>query len=253
MLKGRIALITGAARGIGKAIAIELAQKNAHVIINDYYLEDEAKKLADNINQKGYSASYFIADVSSKEQVKDMIETSVYEYDKIDILVNNAGISPKHNGLRMPIYEMDPEEWDQVVQVNLNGAFYCTRYVAPVMIKNEWGRIVNITSQAGRTYSAVAGGHYCSAKAGMIGLTRVSAGELAPYNIIVNGIAPGRIETDMMKEFGDSGNQEYLKTIPIRKFGTVEDVAVLTRFLVSEENQFIVGDTIDINGGKLML
>ena len=253
-MKGRVALVTGAARGIGRAVALELAAHGADIAVNDYALEKEVRELVREVEAKGNRAKPYIADVSRKEQVLGMVGDIKKEFGRIDILINNVGISPKHNGLKKPIYEMDPEEWERVIQVNLNGAFYCTRYIAPLMMEKRWGRIVNVNSLAGKIYSSpLPGAHYFASKAGMLGLTRVCAAELAPFNILVNGVAPYRIETEMMRAVGDEVNQELLKMIPLGRFGRPEDVAKVIRFLASDENRYIVGATIDINGGRAIL
>jgi 3-oxoacyl-[acyl-carrier protein] reductase len=253
VLKGRVALITGAARGIGKAIAVELAQEGVDIAINDYMLADQAEQTAAQIRAKGVRSQVYLADVSDKMAVCRMVQNIKGDFGRIDILVNNAGISPKHNGLKRPVYEMDPDEWQKVIDINVNGVFYCTRYVSPLMIENRWGRIVNLSSMVGRAYSPIPGIHYCASKAAVIGFTRVSAAELAPYNIIVNAVAPGRIESEMTKAYGEERNKAIMSTIPLNKYGTPEDVAKTVKFLVSEDNGYIVGATIDINGGRAML
>ena len=250
MLQGKTALITGAGRGIGRAIALELARAGANIAVNDYNLPEETVALVCNegVKSKGYAA-----DVSDCQAVAAMVDQVKKDFGSIDILINNAGISPKHEGRKHHIYEMDPEEWKKVVDINLNGVFYCTRYVAPIMMANKWGRIVNLSSMAARVFSPVAGIHYCATKTAVLGFTRVSAGELAPYNIIVNAVAPGRIDSEMTRAAGEEANKAILSTIPLNKYGTVEDVAKTIKFLVSEENGYIVGATIDINGGRAMV
>ena len=241
-MKDKVALVTGAARGLGKATALELAAHGAVIIINDYQSETEASELAKGVEAQGAVAKTYMADVSQKEQVRQMVSDIKESFGRIDILINNVGISPKHNGVKKPIYEMDPEEWEKVIRINLSGAFYCTRYVAPLMIENGWGRIVNMASLAGRAYvyGLVPGAHYAASKAGIIGFTRVCAAELAPFNILVNAVAPGRTKTDMMTDTSDEMNQESLKTTPLGRFGDPEDVAKMVRFLASEENRYIV-------------
>jgi 3-oxoacyl-[acyl-carrier protein] reductase len=253
VLKGKVALVTGAARGLGKAIAMELAQEGVNVAVNDYLLPDEAGETAAQIRAKGVRSEVYLADVSDQKAVCRMVQKIKNDFDTIGILINNAGISPKHNGSKHCVYEMDPEEWQRVISVNLHGVFYCTRYVAPIMIENRWGRIVNLSSMAGRVYNSIPGIHYCASKAAVIGFTRVSAAELAPFNIIVNAVAPGRIESEMMKAYGEERNKAILDAIPLHKHGTAEDVARTVKFLVSEQNGYVVGATIDVNGGWAML
>lgn len=253
MLQGKVALVTGAARGIGQAVALELADAGVNIALNDFGLAEQAEETAAMIRGKGVKCQVYLADVSNRAAVASMIDIIKHDYGSLDILINNAGISPKHNGLKKPIYEMDPEEWEKVISININGVFYCTRYAAPIMMENRWGRIVNLASQAGRVYSPIAGGHYCTSKAAVGGFTRVCAGELAPYNIIVNAVAPGRIESEMTKAYGEERNKAILKEIPLGKYGTVQDVAKTIKFLVSDDNGYVVGATIDINGGRAML
>lgn len=254
MIKGRVALVTGAARGIGRAIALELASQGVNIALNDYSLVSQAKETAEAIRAKGVSCQVYLADVSDKEAVEAMIKKIRNDFGSLDILINNAGISPKKpDGKKRCLYEMDPAEWELVVKINLNGVFNCTRYAAPIMMENRWGRIVNLSSASGRYYSPVAGCHYAATKAAVASFTRVTAGELGPYNIITNCIAPGRIESAMTKSEDPERRAALLKEIPINKYGTDEDVAKLVRFLVSDDNGFIVGATIDINGGRPML
>ena len=235
----------------GRATALELAADGGDSAVSD--CERESGDLVKRIERQGNRARAYIADVSRREEVGKMVADIRKDFGRIDILINNVGISPKHKGVKKPIYEMDPEEWEKVIRVNLNGAFYCTRYIAPLMIEKKWGRIVNVSSLAGRVYSPVPGAHYSASKAGMLGLTRVCAAELAPFNILVNAVAPGRMETAMKNEVADEVNQESLRTIPLGKFGRPEDVAKVVRFLASDENRYIVGATIDINGGRAIL
>jgi 3-oxoacyl-[acyl-carrier protein] reductase len=253
MLKGKVALVTGAARGIGRAIASELAQEGVHIALNDFAAGEQATQTAEMIRTKGVRCKVYLADVADREAVAAMIDKIKNDFGSLDILVNNAGISPKHEGLKKCVYDMDPDEWQRVVDVNLNGIFYCTRYAAPIMMANGWGRIVNLSSLAGRSYSPIPGIHYSATKAAVIGFTRVCAAELAPYNIIVNAVAPGRIDSDMTKDYGVERTKALMSTIPLGKYGTVMDVAKTVRFLISEDNGYIVGATIDINGGRAML
>ena len=250
MLRGKTALITGAGRGIGRAIALELALAWVDIAVNDYHVPDETVTLVRN---EGVRCQGYAADVSDCQGVSRMVGQIKKDFGSIDILINNAGISPKHDGHKHHVYEMDPAEWQKVIDINLNGVFYCTRYVVPIMMANKWGRIVNLSSMAARVFSPIPGIHYCATKAAVIGFTRVCAGELAPYNIIVNAVAPGRIDSEMTQAVGEETNKAILSTIPLNKYGTVEDVAKTVKFLVSEENGYIVGATIDINGGRAML
>ncbi len=253
MLKGKVALVTGSARGIGRAIALELAQDGIHIAVNDHNLREEAEETAAMVRAKGVQSGVYLADVSDRQAIEAMINKIKKDYGSLDILINNAGISPKHQGLKRCVYEIDPDEWQRVVDINLTGVFNCTRYAAPIMMANRWGRIVNLSSLAGRLYSPIPGIHYCATKAAVIGFTRVCAAELAPYNIVVNAVAPGRIDSEMTRDYGAERTKDLMSTIPIGRYGTVGDVAKTVKFLVSEANGYIVGATIDINGGRAML
>jgi 3-oxoacyl-[acyl-carrier protein] reductase len=253
VLKGKIALVTGSAKGIGRAIALELAQQGVHIAVNDLKLSEQAEQTAEMVREKGVRGGVYVADVADRRAAEAMISEIKSDFGSLDILINNAGISPKRLGLKQCVHEIDPDEWQRVVDVNLTGVFNCTRYAAPIMMANGWGRIVNLSSMAGRVYSPIPGIHYCATKAAVIGFTRVCAAELAPHNIIVNAVAPGRIDSDMTRDFGAERTKALMSTIPAGRYGTAEDVAKTVRFLVSEDNGYIVGATIDINGGRAML
>lgn len=243
-----IAIVTGAGRGIGKAIAKELVKQGIHVIVNDFDV-NLARQAVDEIGQ---SSSYYTCDVSDYNSVIRFISDIKIAYGRIDILVNNAGISPKKKGKKVPIFEMEPGEWQRVVETNLDGAFYMTRFVAPLMIEQKFGRIINMSSIAAKSYIDVTGCHYTSTKAGLIGLTKASAGELAPYGITVNAIAPGRIRTEMMEEVNSKDNELILAQIASGRFGKVEDVAGVVEFLVSDKASYITGAVINVDGGWVM-
>ncbi|GAX89017.1 SDR family oxidoreductase [Effusibacillus lacus] len=244
----RVAIVTGAGRGIGKGIARGLASQGIHVVINDI---DE--KLADQTSREiGEWTSTYVSDVSDYGAVSQMVADVVDRFGTIDIVVNNAGISPKKEGKKIPLHEMDAREWQQVMEVNLNGAFHLIRSAAPFMIQQQFGRIVNISSIAAKSYISVSGGHYAATKAGLIGLTKAAAGELAPYGITVNALAPGRIETEMMAEAGMGANQQILSQIASGKFGKPEDIAQAVEFLASEKASYITGAVLNIDGGWVM-
>lgn len=247
-MKNSIAIVTGAGRGIGKAIAKGLARQGVHVIVNDFD-ENLARQAVEEIGQ---SSSYYVCDVSDYNLVSRFISDVKTMYGKIDIVVNNAGISPKKMGNKVPINEMDPSEWQRVVEINLNGAFYMTRLVSPLMIEQKFGRIINMSSIAAKSYIDVTGSHYAATKAGLIGLTKASAGELAPYGITVNAIAPGRIRTEMMEGVSSKDNESILTQIASGKFGEVEDVAGVIEFLVSDKASYITGAVINVDGGWVM-
>lgn len=193
------------------------------------------------------------ADVSRDEEVQHLLEATRERFGPVAILVNNAGISPKHNGVKAPVAQMDVEEWKRVLDVNLTGAFRCTSACLPDMQAAGWGRIVNIASQAGRTRSDIAGAHYAASKAGVMALARTVAGEAGGAGITVNSVAPGRIDTPMAQAAGDTVNAEYLKRIPVGRLGTVDDVAAAVAFLASDDAGFITGVTLDVNGGSFMV
>jgi len=236
LFKDRKVLITGAGNGIGAAIAEHLAQLGATVALIDFncdLLVVKHQELAD----KGYHVSSFCA---------------YNEIGFIDTLVNNAGISPKHQGHAHKIWQLSPEEWQRVVDVNLNGSFNLIRILVPQMIKHKFGKIINTSSVAANAYLPVVACHYSATKAAIIGLTRHLAGELGAYNIHVNAIAPGRIETPMVLEVGNQVNQHVIDDTPLGRLGSPTEVAKVVEFLASNDSSFVTGQVIDIAGGWLM-
>ena len=243
-LLGQVALVTGGCRGIGKAISLALAEEGAHVAINcrNSYQCSEAQKLQDFIKKDGGAASLWPADVSKREQVHFLKEKFLKEFDRIDILVNNAGITQDKSFAKMEV-----EQWDEVLAVNLHGAFNCIKSFVNVMLTRKYGRIVNIASvvgQAGNFGQA----NYAAAKAGLIGLTKTLAKELASKRITVNAVAPGFIETEMLFSMREDIRGKILSQIPMERFGQPDEVARLVRFLVAE-GDYISGQVIAINGG----
>jgi len=251
-LKDKVAIVTGAGRGIGRGIALALAKEGANVVIVDV-LEEHAAQVAKEVTDFGVDAVGLKVDVADKEAVHNLVKIVLNRFNRIDILVNNAGISPKKSGRKVPILEMDPLEWERVIAVNLHGSFYCAQECARAMIEHKYGKIINMSSLAGRIYVSIPGVHYLASKAGVIGLTRGLAGELAPFGINVNAIAPGRIESEMIHKVPDEVNKEYIKQIPTGRFGTAEDIANAVLFLASDKASYITGVTLDVNGGKLIL
>lgn len=249
---GRTALVTGAGRGIGAAIAKRLAGRHAKVGVIDVTLDD-AEGVAAEIRNAGGAAVALGCDVSSFDGLKTACAALE---DKLgatfDIVVNNAGISPKHSGVAAKVWEMSAEEWARVIAVNLGGCFNTIRLLSPRMIERGGGAIVNISSLAGRTFTPVAGCHYAASKAGIIGLTRHAAGELAPFNIRVNAIAPGRINTPMVAAVGAEVNKEMIAATPMGRLGEPEEVADLAAYLTSSEASFVTGQICDVAGGWLM-
>ncbi len=246
MLKGKVALVTGASRGIGKAIAIELARQGVHVAVNFAGNAQKAEEVVAEVQSLGVQALAIKADVANSEEVIAMVKQTIEAFGSLDILVNNAGIT--RDGL---IMRMKEEDWDAVINTNLKGVFNCTKAVTRQMMKQRYGRIVNISSVVGVLGNA-GQANYVAAKAGVIGLTKTLARELANRNITVNAVAPGFIETDMTDELPDEIKQELLKQIPLGKLGKAEDIASVVRFLVSEDANYMTGQTLHVDGGMAM-
>lgn len=246
MLQGKHALVTGASRGIGRSIALELAKQGAHVAVNYAGSEDRAQAVVDEIIALGQKAFKVQADVSNEKSVKDMVKTVVDTFGSLDILVNNAGITK--DNLLMRMKEAD---FDDVININLKGVFLCTKAVSRPMMKQRSGTIVNVASIVG-----VSGNpgqtNYVASKAGVIGMTKSVAKELASRNIRVNAVAPGFISTDMTDKLSDEQQEAMLDMIPLGKLGTPEDVAAVVRFLASDDAKYMTGQTIHIDGGMVM-
>ncbi|MCI9140087.1 3-oxoacyl-[acyl-carrier-protein] reductase [bacterium 1XD42-8] len=246
MLEGKIAIITGAGRGIGRGIAIEMAKQRAKVIINYNGSKERAKEVEDYIKSQGGEAEAIQCDVSQFEPCKSFIQEVVDKYKRVDILVNNAGIT--RDNLLM---KMSEEDFDKVIEVNLKGTFHCIRFVSRQMLKQRSGRIINISSVVG-----VAGNggqaNYAASKAGVIGLTKSGARELASRGITVNAIAPGFIETDMTGALSEGVKEGSIAQIPLGFFGSPEDVAHTAVFLASEKARYITGQVIHVDGGMVI-
>jgi 3-oxoacyl-[acyl-carrier protein] reductase len=248
----RVAVVTGARRGIGFAIARRLHENGANVVLFDLN-EEETRAAAHSLDPSGKSVMACIGDVSQTADVQAMAKVAKDTFGGIDILVNNAGISPKHDGKKAAVEEMMEDEWRKVLDVNLTGAFLCSRACLPAMRETGWGRIVNIASQAGRTRSEIAGAHYAASKAGMMGLARALASEVGMAGVTVNSIAPGRIVTPMSSGAPEEINKAVMARIPVGRLGTPEDVAAAVAFLASDDAGFISGATLDVNGGFFMI
>jgi len=244
-LKDKIAIVTGAARGIGKEIALSLANEGANVVICDVNEEALNEAKAD-IEATGRECLTFIVDVGSSAAVEDMVNKTLDKFQRIDILVNNAGIT--RDGLLM---RMKEEDWDAVLTVNLKGAFIFTKAISRFMIKQRYGRIVNIASIIGIMGNA-GQANYAASKAGIIGLTKSTAKELAQRGVNVNAIAPGFIKTPMTDKLTDEQKDVMLKVIPLSRFGEPKDVAELVVFLTSESSSYITGEVIKVDGGMVM-
>ena len=246
MLKGKCAVITGASRGIGKCIATKFAKEGANVVINYRNNEEEALKVKKELEDLGSQVLVVKADVSELEQAENLIKEAKKEFGRVDILVNNAGITKDNLIIRMK-----EEDFDSVIKTNLKGAFNCLKAVTPIMLKQKYGKIVNMASVVG-----VVGNpgqvNYCASKAGLIGMTKSLAKEIGSRNITVNAIAPGFIDTDMTKILSDEKKKKILSQIPLNKFGNVEDIANVALFLGSENSNYITGQVIHVDGGMAM-
>lgn len=247
LLEGKVALVTGASRGIGRGIALEMAREGADVVVNYNQSKERAEQVAREIKTMGRRALLVKADVAKTDQVEQMRTQVVQEFGGVQILVNNAGT---HYHLKS--WEMDRTEWSRVLAVNLDGAFLCCKAFSPEMRARKWGRIINISSIVaftGTDHEA----HYGASKAAIIGLTKALTLELAPYKITVNAIAPGWIETDMTSVNEPGQIKKALELIPLGRFGKPEDIAHAAVFLASDQASFITGQTLHVNGGEAML
>ncbi|MCM1566437.1 MAG: 3-oxoacyl-[acyl-carrier-protein] reductase [Candidatus Dehalobacter alkaniphilus] len=243
MLKGKTAVVTGASRGIGRAIALKLAEQGANIAVNYVSSEQEGLKLAQEIENFGGRALVLKADVSVFSEAEQLIAMAKAEFGTIDILVNNAGIT--RDGLLM---RMSEDDFDRVVEVDLKGVFNCTRHAVPIMVKQRSGRIVNITSVVGILGNA-GQVNYAAAKAGVIGLTKSLAKEIGSRNITVNAVAPGFIETDMTSGLSDKVKELTKESIALKRFGKPENIADTVLFLASDAGEYITGQVISVDGG----
>lgn len=246
ILMGKNAVVTGASRGLGRAIALKLAELGANVILNYRSSANSVEEVVKAIEEKGVKALAVQGDVSSFEDAKNIIDAAVKNFGSIDILVNNAGITK--DGLLM---RMKEEDFDNVIEVNLKGVFNCTRHAVPIMMKQRSGRIINISSVVGLAGNA-GQANYAAAKAGIIGFTKSTAKEIASRGITVNAIAPGFIQTDMTDVLSDKVKETIMSNIPLKKLGDPEDVAETTAFLASPAAKYITGQVISVDGGMHM-
>jgi NAD(P)-dependent dehydrogenase (short-subunit alcohol dehydrogenase family) len=247
-LTGRVALVTGAGQGMGRAVAVMLAERGAKVAVNDVSQESAAAALTE-LQSLGADAIAVPGDVTNAESVRGMVAQAVEAWGGVHILINNAGV------LRpTKIADIPEAEWDWVIAVNLKGTFLCSQAVLPSMREAGWGRIVNFSSTAGKNVSTVGGAHYTAAKAGILGFTRHMAKEVAQYGITVNSVCPGLIDTEMVRAtIDDERVKAYERNFPISRLGRPEEVAELVVFLASDRAAYITGASLDINGGDLMI
>nr|WP_297933347.1 3-oxoacyl-[acyl-carrier-protein] reductase [uncultured Lachnoclostridium sp.] len=246
MFEGKVALVTGASRGIGREVAIQLASKGANVIVNYAGSKEAAEQVVKEIKEAGGQASPYQCNVNDFSAVKDMIDSIVKEYGSIDIIVNNAGITKDNLLLRM-----SETEFDDVIDVNLKGTFNVCKHAIRYMLKKREGRIINIASVVGITGN-VGQANYCASKAGIIGITKSIAKEVAAKGVTVNAVAPGFIQTDMTNVLSDKVKQELLDSLPMKRIGTPTDIANAVCFLASDNASYITGHVLEVNGGMNM-
>lgn len=245
-LDGKTAVVTGASRGIGRAIALELAKEGANVVVNYSGSKEKADEVVEEVLKIGKKAIAVQANVADNESVQNLMKTALDEFGSIDILVNNAGITRDNLLMRMK-----EEEWDEVIQTNLKGVFLCTKAVTRQMMKQRSGRIINIASVVGVTGNA-GQANYTAAKAGVIGLTKTTSRELASRNILVNAVAPGFITTEMTDALPEDIKNSMLSQIPLAKLGKPEHVAKAVVFLASDDAEYITGQVLHVDGGIAM-
>jgi 3-oxoacyl-[acyl-carrier protein] reductase len=244
-MANRIAFVTGASRGIGRACALALSAGGAKVVLAARQL-DKLEQVASEIRSAGGEAFVVPIDLASQDSIKEAFSKASKEFGRVDILINNAGLT--RDGLAM---RMKRDDWDAVLQTNLSGSFFCIQQVLPPMVRERWGRIVNITSVVGESGNA-GQANYAASKAGLIGLTKSLAQELASRNITVNAVAPGFVETDMTASLSDELKSKITESVPLKRIGRPEDIAAAVKFLAGDEAGYITGHVLDVNGGMYM-
>ena len=241
----RVAFVTGASRGIGRAIALTLCRSGFDIVVASPEIEKN-EEVAEEIRACSGEAITINLDVTSANSIKEAVAKTLADKTRIDVLVNNAGIT--RDGLAMRMKQAD---WDLVLKINLTGAFLCSQAVLPMMMRNRWGRIINIASVVGQAGSA-GQANYAASKAGLIGVTKTLAQEMASRNITVNAVAPGYIDTDMTKVLPEEVRAKILASVPLGRMGKPEDIAAAVKFLASEDAGYITGQVIAVNGGMYM-
>jgi len=247
----RVVLVTGGSGGIGEALVERYARDGAAVGIVDVN-EETGAALARRLADAGLGVHFAHADVGDFAACEAACRAIEAALGPVDTLVNNAGISPKHAGKPMPVWQMSPDEWRRVMDVNVNSVFNFCRILAPGMVERRFGRIVSMSSVAGKAYLDIVAAHYSTTKAALIGMTRHLAGELGPHGITVNAIAPGRIDTPLVRGVAREANEKVAQETPLRRLGAPDEVASTCLFLTSDEAAFVTGQVIDVAGGWLM-
>lgn len=247
-MAARVAIVTGAGQGMGRAVTMKLASDGARIVVNDVN-DEAADRTVAQVTDAGGEAVAITGDVTSSSDVKQMVDGALEKFGSVDILVNNAGV------LRpTKVIDIEEDEWDWVIGVNLKGTYLCSRAVLPAMQKAGWGRIVNFSSTAGKSVSTIGGAHYTAAKAGILGFTRHLSREVAADGITVNAVCPGLIDTEMVQTTIPSDKvKAYADSFPIPRLGQPREVADLVAFLASDEAAYITGASLDINGGDLTI
>ena len=246
MLTGKIAVVTGAGRGIGRAIALKFVQMGSKVVVNYRSSAAQVEELLALIKNSGGEAIAIQADVSKEEDAKRLIDETVKHFGRVDILVNNAGITKDNLMMRM-----SEQDYDSVMDTNLKGTFFCTKYASSVMLKQKSGKIINISSVVG-LMGNIGQANYAASKAGVIGMTKAVARELASRGITVNAVAPGFIETDMTDQLSDKVKEATIASIPLKRYGAAEEVAGAVSFLATDAANYITGHVLTVDGGLAM-